>query len=129
MPVGELDTDPAPSPLFTTVNFGSRALSHCPANAMVTAVALLSIVSAAERAPVTEGLKDTEIEQVAFGDTGDPQLFVLTKSAGCSPETPIFEICNGAVPVFFTVTVFSSLIAPTIVLENERFVEVTAMAG
>jgi len=74
-------------------------------------------------------LKDTEIEQVAFGDTGDPQLFVLAKSAGCSPETPIFKICNGAVPVFFTVTVFSSLIAPTVVLENERFVEETAIAG
>ncbi len=92
-------------------------------------MALLSIVKAAERTPVEEGVNNTEIEQLAFGDKGDPQLFVLAKSLECSPETAIFEICNGAVPELFTMTVFSSLLAPTIVLENVRLVGDTVIAG
>jgi hypothetical protein len=74
------------------------------------------ISTRAERLPVAEGLNTTDIVQEPFGSTGEPQVFVLTKSDACAPVTVSVATCRTPFPVFLTVTLFVSLEDPMAVL-------------
>jgi len=76
-------------------------------------------------------LNETLIVQLAFTVTGLVQLFVCMKSPGFAPLKPMFEMCNGPVPEFVTVSGWEALVLPTTVDEKLRLdgTSVTAGAG
>jgi hypothetical protein len=76
-------------------------------------------VIAPVRVPVAAGAKVTEIVQLAFAATLDPQVFVCEKSP--EPAMPLME--RGTVPVLLKVTSCAALVVPTVLLANDRLLE------
>src|SRR3954447_18671093 len=90
------------------------------------------IVTAAERAPVADGVNVTETVQGAFAasrDGGAGQVFVWAKSPAFVPPTRIEPMASGAVPLFVTVTVWAALVVPTVWPPKVRFVGAGVTAG
>ena len=67
-------------------------------------MALSATLSVALRVPVADGLKITEMEQLAPAATLDPQVLVWVKSLALVPETETLVTLNAALPVLFSVT-------------------------
>ncbi len=82
--------------------------------------ALSVIVTAAERFPVTVGLKFTLIVQFAPTATLVPQALVCEKSLMFVPVIAIEEIESAALPPLVSVTVCAALDVPTSWFVNAR---------
>lgn len=83
----------------------------------------------AARDPAALGVKTSEIVQLADGATGAPQLFVKLKSEALGPLSETEETCNGAVPVFMTVSVCAELEVPCVVEGKDSAVGESVTAG
>lgn len=95
-------------------------------------VAALSVtVKEAAAAPVALGLKVIEIVQLAAGATVVPQVVVLVNDVACAPVIlmPPVVIFKTPLPVFLSVTTFTALAVPTVVLKNVSVFGVNKTTG
>jgi hypothetical protein len=71
--------------------------------------ALSAMATEADRLPVAEGVKVTEMIQLAPAATLSPQVFVWLKSAALVPAIATLVMDSAALPEFETVTVWAAL--------------------
>ena len=94
-------------------------------------LALSATSSAAVSAPVAAGLKVTEIVQLALAANVVPQVVVSVKEEASTPPIviPPVLISRVAAPVFFSVTTWTALDDPTLVVGKVRAVGVRETVG
>ena len=91
--------------------------------------ALSAIMTAPVRLQAEVGVNITEIAQLELMARDVPQLLVSEKSPALAPQGAIFEIVNGAVPVFVRVICWAALLEPMSSVPKVRLIGLNLTAG